>query len=181
MDLQPDACNSPDIVAVRHRVDARALLSSSAPPAAPSHAYNGRMRYLGVDPGGQRMGLAVGDDATGVASPLEIVPYEGADHATRLIAAVVEKVGAARVVLGLPTLENGTRGPACRRTDKLAAALSATGIEVALQSEFLTTDEARRRARATGRSMSWPVDDIAAQILLEEYLATQTQTPAVET
>jgi putative Holliday junction resolvase len=128
-----------------------------------------------VDPGGRRIGFAVGDDATGVASPLEVVPYKGLEGTARMIAAVAEKSGAARVVLGLPTLEDGSRGPASRRSERLAEALAALGIEVVLQNEFLSTNEARRRARAAGRSPRQPVDDIAAQVLLEEHLATRAQ------
>jgi putative transcription antitermination factor YqgF len=127
------------------------------------------------------MGLAVGDDSSGVISPLEIVPYEGADHAARQIAAVAKEIGAARVVLGLPTLENGSRGPACRRSETLAAELGSLGIDVVLQSEFLSTNEARRRARDAGRPPRRPVDDIAAQILLEDYLSTLSPTPTAGT
>jgi putative transcription antitermination factor YqgF len=126
------------------------------------------------------MGLAVGDDTTGVTSPLEIVPYVGVERAAQQIAARASKVGAARVVIGLPTLEDGTRGPASRRTDRLAEALESLGIDVALQSEFLSTDEARRRARAAGRPPHQPVDDIAAQVILEEHLATRAAAPSAE-
>jgi len=126
------------------------------------------------------MGLAIGDDTTGVTSPLEIVPYVGVDRAAQQLAELASKVGAERVVLGLPTLEDGSRGPASRRTDRLAEALEALGVEVALQSEFLSTDEARRRARAAGRSSRQPVDDIAAQVILEEHLATRPAAPSAE-
>ncbi len=130
------------------------------------------MRYLAVDPGGRKVGLAIGDDHSGIASPVGIEPYEGLDHAARLIARLAEESNASRVVLGLPTLEDGSRGPAARRTERLAEKLAEMGISVILQNEFLTTNEARRRARAAGRSPRQPVDDIAAQVLLEEYLAT---------
>ena len=126
------------------------------------------------------MGLAVADDATGVASPLEIAPYEGAARAARRIAATIEKVGAACVVLGLPTRKDGSSSPACRRSEKLAAELEGLGVEVSLQREFLSTDEARRRARAAGRQRRQPVDDIAAQILLEEFLQSRTGKPGAE-
>jgi putative Holliday junction resolvase len=138
------------------------------------------VRYLGVDPGGKRVGLAVGDDTTGVVSPLEIVPYEGVERAARKIAELAAKVGAARVVLGLPTREDGSQGPAARRSERLAEALTSLGIDIALQSEFLSTDEARRRARAAGRPSRRAVDDIAAQVLLEEYIATRSAAPAAE-
>ena len=126
------------------------------------------------------MGLAIGDDTTGVTSPLEIVPYAGVDRAAQQIASLASKVGAARVVLGLPTLEDGSRGPASRRTERLAEALEAVGVEVELQGEFLSTDEARRRARSAGRPPRQPVDDIAAQVLLEEYLATRSAASSAE-
>jgi putative transcription antitermination factor YqgF len=119
------------------------------------------------------MGLAVGDDTTGVVSPLDVVAYRNAESAARLIATTAAETGALRVVLGLPTLADGTRGPACRRSEELAAALDGLGIAVTFQAEFLTTDEARRRARSAGRPARQPIDDIAAQVLLEEFLATR--------
>jgi putative Holliday junction resolvase len=126
------------------------------------------------------MGLAIGDDATGLASPLEVVACDGTTHAARLIADSAIKLDVACVVVGLPVREDGSRAPACRRSEALASELAALGLEVVLQSEFLTTNEARRRARSAGRPKNRPVDDIAAQILLEEFLATQTETPAAE-
>jgi putative Holliday junction resolvase len=130
------------------------------------------VRYLAVDPGGRKVGLAIGDDRSGIVSPLGIELYEGLGHAARLIVRLAEELNAQRVVLGLPTLEDGSTGPAAQRTHRLAEELAALGVEVFLQKEFLTTNEARRRARAAGRSSRQPVDDIAAQVLLEEYLAT---------
>jgi putative Holliday junction resolvase len=132
------------------------------------------VRYLGVDPGGRRLGLAIGDDATGIATPLDVVAYRSVESAARLIAARAEETGTSRVVLGLPTGSDGARGPACRRSEAIAEALAAFGVSVEFQSEYLTTNEARRRARAAGRSPKSPVDDIAAQVLLEEYLSTRT-------
>ena len=126
------------------------------------------------------MGLAIGDDTTGLATPLEVVACDSTAHAARLIADSARKLDAACIVLGLPVREDGSRGPACRRSEALASELAAVGLEVVLQSEFLTTNEARRRARSAGRPKNQPVDDIAAQILLEEFLATRAETPAAE-
>lgn len=125
------------------------------------------------------MGLAVADDITGIATPLDVVPYHDVDSAAQLIADRVEETGASQVVLGLPTLADGSRGPACERSERLRDALFELGLRVELQGEFLTTDEARRRARSVGRSPGQPVDDIAAQIVLEEFLATRR--PGAET
>ena len=125
------------------------------------------------------MGLAVGDDSTGVVSPMEVVSYEGRVSAARYIAETARRIDAGRVVIGLPTLEDGSLGPAARRSQLLAEIVGELGLDVALQSEFLSTDEARRRAGSVGRRRGQPVDDIAAQVILEEYLATRTSSAEV--
>ena len=126
------------------------------------------------------MGLAIGDDATGVASPLTVVPYEGIERVALTISALAGESGATCIVLGLPTREDGSRGPAARRSELLFEAITALGLKVVFQKEFLTTNEARRRGRAVGRSPRRPVDDIAAQILLEEHLAGLDRAKAVK-
>lgn len=117
------------------------------------------------------MGFALGDDQTGVVSPLEVVNCSGVAAGAKIIADTVSRVGATRAVIGLPTLADGSTGPAARRTELLAEAARSLGIEVDLQPEFLSTREARLRAREIGRPPNRPIDDLAAQIILEDYLA----------
>ena len=128
------------------------------------------MRCVGVDLGGKRLGLAVGDDATGVVTPLEVVPYRGVQAAAEMLVAVARRHGAERVVIGLPTRADGTETPACRRSHAVAAAVAELGLEVRLQPEYLSTDEARRRARAAGLPGDRPVDHLAAQVIVEDHL-----------
>jgi putative Holliday junction resolvase len=116
------------------------------------------------------MGLAVGDDASGVAAPLAVVAYGGVAAAARAIGEAAGRLGAAAVVIGLPTGADGAAAPAARRSHLLAEAVGALGLQVFLQSEHLSTNEARRRARECGRGRQEPVDDLAAQVVLEEYL-----------
>lgn len=130
------------------------------------------MRYLGVDPGGRRLGLAVGDGGTGVVSPMEVTASEGIEEAARVVAEAARRHHAGTVVVGWPTDADGEPTAACRRSERLAEAVRAYGLEVVLQPELLTTDEARRRARAAGLPARAPVDHLAAQVILEEYLAS---------
>jgi putative Holliday junction resolvase len=124
--------------------------------------YNGLVRWLGVDPGGKRLGLAVGDEFTAAASPVDVVAYPGCGAAAELIAAAVEDHAAAGAVVGLPTDADGEETPACARSHALADALDQLGVAVHLQSEYLSSNEARRRARLAGRRRSAAVDDLAA-------------------
>ena len=129
------------------------------------------MRFLGIDPGGKRLGLALADDITGFATPVAVVSYHGSDHAARLIVEAMREYGADFVVIGLPTSSDGAETAACARSHALSRALAQLGVEPELQPEFLTTNEARRRAKSSNRRPGQPVDDLAAQIILEEYLA----------
>lgn len=126
------------------------------------------------------MGLALGDDRTGVVSPFEVAIAHGVTAAARVIVEAVDRTGADRVVLGDPARADGSPTPAGRRTELLAEALRALGLEVDLQPEYLSTNEARRRARDIGRPRNSPVDDLAAQIILEDYLARLAKHAAAE-
>lgn len=138
------------------------------------------MKYLGVDPGGRRFGLALGDDSSGLVFPLGIHPYQGIEAAAAWLSSEARNRDADIIVLGLPTSEDGEETPACRRTRALAEALTAHGSDTAFQSEFLSTQAARERARDLGRPRGEPVDDLAAQIILEDYLARSTRQAAIE-
>lgn len=140
-----------------------------------SATYNESMRYLGVDPGGRRVGLAVGDDLTGIVTPLAVVACRGAAAAAEAIRSAARAHDASCVVVGLPTSADGQPTPACRRSTLLATELRQLGFAVVLQPEFLSTDEAKRRARELGYPTDRPVDHLAAQVLLEEYLATRSR------
>jgi putative Holliday junction resolvase len=127
------------------------------------------MRVIGIDPGGKRLGLAVGDTTSGLATPLGVIPYGGRADAASSIAATMTENESEIAIIGLPTNVDGEETPACRRSHAMAEALAELGLDVVLQPEYLSTDEARRRARAMGRRSSRPVDDLAAQVILEEY------------
>jgi putative Holliday junction resolvase len=126
------------------------------------------------------MGLAVGDDETGVVTPHAVVKIHGTAAAVELVVDAARRVGADRVVVGVPARVDGTLGPAARRSELLARSLTELGLEAVLQPEYLSTNEARRRARAIGRPPTRPVDDLAAQIILEDYLAGLLNDPPVE-
>lgn len=116
------------------------------------------------------MGLAVADDASGVVTPLTVVVYRGVEQAARKIQEIASEHRTDRVVIGLPCRADGSPTPACRRSHALARELAKLGAEVALQSEYLSSNEARRRARLAGFAAHQAIDHLAAQVLLEEYL-----------
>lgn len=132
------------------------------------------MRYMGIDPGMKRVGLALGDDESGFASPHKTL--ERKDDPS-LLRALIEEARAAEVecvVLGLPVRMNGQEGPEAKRARGLARALEERGkLQVVLWDERLTTVAAERQLRDSGlrgekkRSL---IDQAAATVLLQSYL-----------
>lgn len=125
------------------------------------------MRYLALDVGDRRIGLAVGDDAFGLTRALPTV------RRSRRLAADIGRIAAiARgeeveaVVVGLPLTLRGEEGPQAVRVRRFAAALAPLGLPVALHDERNTTVEAARRGAADP-------DAGAARVLLEDFLATR--------
>lgn len=125
---------------------------------------------LAVDPGARRTGLASAGP-TGLVTPIGIIESHRLETCGERIVEEIIRLGAGLCIIGLPVDVNGAETGGCRRSRSLGLYLEERGYRVAYRSEFLTTHEARQRAREIGRSPSKPVDDIAASILLEDYLA----------
>jgi len=128
---------------------------------------------MAVDPGARRMGVALATPEVSLVAPLAVVPYEGCVKAAETISQLADEHDVWLVVIGLPGTKDGDETPACRRSRVLAQQLTESSrLEVRMHSELLTTREARRRARELGRPPRQPVDDLAAQVLLEDFLST---------
>jgi putative Holliday junction resolvase len=81
------------------------------------------------------------------------------------------------IVVGEPRRLDGSRGDAAHRAESFADKLQrATALPYLLVDESLTSREAERRLREAGidyRKQPGKVDALAAQILLEEVLASR--------
>ena len=131
-------------------------------------------RWLGIDPGAKRIGLAVGGTGDGIASPVKTVPASPLDKAVEQIAACAEAYGATGLVVGWPLNMDDTEGPQARQARRFAAELAErTGLDVRLWDERLSSfaaDQAlaglmtrkKRRARQ---------DAIAAATILQGFLS----------
>jgi putative Holliday junction resolvase len=128
---------------------------------------------LGIDPGERRVGVAVADDSTRFARPLEVIDVTETDPVAR-IAELVRELNAGIVVIGRPTSLSGAPGPAVAAQQRLVNRLQEElSIEVLEHDERLTSilaDQgllaggARRGARRGLR------DAVAAQLMLQSYL-----------
>lgn len=132
-------------------------------------------RVLAIDYGKVRAGVAVSDELGLYAHAR---PALDATNRKALIAAVAalardEEVG--RILVGLPLTLSGERGPSAERALSFAQAVAdATGLDVELIDERLTTVEASRQLRASGisgrRKQQAKVDGVAAAVILQSWL-----------
>lgn len=131
------------------------------------------MRFLGIDYGTRRIGLAYGDEL-GVATPLPALTQSDPAPRWAALLAVVRERRATELVLGHPLNMDDTAGPKAKEAEALAEKLrTELGLPVHLIDERLTSYEAestiakakRRDVRASGI-----IDSRAATLILQDYL-----------
>lgn len=141
------------------------------------------MRFIGIDLGTRRIGLAYGDEL-GVATPLPaLTQADEADRHAGLLKVIRER-RAQEIVLGHPLNMDDTEGPKAKEAAAFAARLTAeVGLPVHLVDERLTSYEAessiakskRRDVRASGI-----IDSRAATLILQDYLNQIFPAPEAE-
>jgi len=94
-------------------------------------------RWLGLDHGTKRIGIAVGDAATKIASPVAPLSADSADLAVQ-IARLAAQYDAVGIVVGWPINDDGSEGPQARQARQFAADLAGkTHLDVRLWDERL--------------------------------------------
>ena len=132
------------------------------------------MRYLGVDLGRARIGLALADDVLRTARAHRTLRQRAAAQDLAAIARVARDFEVSRAVLGLPLNMDGSEGPSARLARGFAPRLEAAlGVPVELFDERLSTFEAESRLRERGVSSEdrrEVVDAEAAAVILQGWL-----------
>jgi len=130
------------------------------------------MRYLAIDYGAKRTGLAICDPAETVASPLTVI--EGKKDLLKKIAEVVEAENVEAVVVGMPLNMDDSAGSQARLVFQFAEQLEKVlDIPVHFQDERLSTfgaDEKLAAAKLSIKKKKKRLDAIAAAEILEAFL-----------
>lgn len=132
------------------------------------------MRYLALDVGDERIGVAVSDAGAMLARPLEVIPRQrGAASFVRLKELVTEyQVGA--IVVGWPLLPDGSEGQQVRSTEAYVQGLAPhVTVPILRYDERDTTNRAAELARAAGgrrRRRAELLDALAAAVILQSFL-----------
>jgi len=137
------------------------------------------MRVLAIDFGEARIGLAISDPAGKQAVPLTTLHRTSDQDAIGQIGDIVAQEDVERLVIGDPRNMDGTVGDSAIRVRSFRRKILAQiPLPCDLVDESLTSVEALERLRDAGldpRRHPEKVDAVAAQILLEQFLAAQTE------
>jgi len=126
------------------------------------------VRYLALDVGDRRIGLAVGDDAHGLSRPLRTLVRRSVVKDLAEIERVAREEAIDALVIGLPLTLSGEEGHQAERVRRFATASEKLGLPVRLYDERHTSSEAKIRGARD-------IDAGAATILLEDFLAQRAR------
>ncbi|MEM6162326.1 Holliday junction resolvase RuvX [Erwinia sp. P6884] len=131
------------------------------------------MTLLAFDFGTKSIGVAIGQQLTGTARPLNAIKAQDGIPDWNKIEALLKEWQPDRVVVGLPLNMDGTEQPLTARARKFANRLHGRfGVQVDLHDERLSTVEARADLFARGgfRALTkGSVDSLSAVIILESW------------
>jgi putative Holliday junction resolvase len=130
-------------------------------------------RILAIDYGRKRIGLALSDELGLTARPLAILERLNRQTDMRRLREICREQGGARIVVGHPVHMTGESSEMAEESARFAARLAKeVGIPTELADERLTSWEADQflSEAKSRRPRNAPVDDLAAAILLRDYL-----------
>ena len=134
------------------------------------------MRFLGIDYGGKRIGLAISDENGKLAFPKEIISND--IKSFNKISDIIKKESISEIVVGESLDFKSNKNNIWKEIENFIKELkSEFEIPIHKQKEFLTSVEARGRegkkknnARKTKKEVSKKIDHSAAALILQRYL-----------
>jgi putative Holliday junction resolvase len=138
------------------------------------------MRFVGLDIGEKRIGVAVSDVSGTLARPLGVLRPSGLEVdaldvvSTELARLAAEEDGLGAIVIGLPRRLDGSSSAMTPRVEQFARRLQTkTSLPVTFQDERLSSREAESRLALSDkdwRSRKARLDAAAAAVILQDYL-----------
>ena len=138
-------------------------------------------RYLALDIGTKRIGIAVSDELGLTAQPvLTLEVRRNRRDDLRSIARLSRKFNVSGIVIGNPLHLSGEQSPRAAKVQTFAAELAElTNLPIHLWDERLTTEEAHRILYEAGRPRQQHaalVDQVAATLILQSFLDERAET-----
>ncbi|OGL79239.1 hypothetical protein A3E39_00465 [Candidatus Uhrbacteria bacterium RIFCSPHIGHO2_12_FULL_60_25] len=128
------------------------------------------MRALGIDYGSKRVGVALGDTDSKVASPWGVVPNEGALALVARLKEIVDRDEVKTIIVGIPRplRDTSAENEQVRAVRMFIESLKGLGVDVVEADETLTSRLAAKQAEEMGEREKR--DDLAAAAILQTWL-----------
>jgi len=137
------------------------------------------MRILGLDIGSKRIGVAISDPLGITAQGVMTLERESDEADFEHLRAIVSEREVGEIVVGLPLNMNGSHGPQAKAATLFADAIKEKlNLPVKLWDERMSTSQVERIMIDGGASRAKrkkKIDKLAAQVILQSYLNTNTQ------
>jgi putative pre-16S rRNA nuclease len=131
-------------------------------------------RFMGLDVGNRRIGVAVSDALGLTAQPVLTLVRTNRRQDLRSLTRLVRKYDCKEIVVGNPLYMSGDQSPQAEKTQAFAQLVAdKTHLPVHLWDERLTTTEAHRHLHASGRPGTEHravVDQVAAVLILQSFM-----------
>lgn len=132
-------------------------------------------RYLAIDLGEKRIGLAISDPTFTIAQPYKTIPFKNLKQLVKDLKQVIHDKEISKVIIGLPLTLKGTFSQKTTEVDEIITELQERlkPVPVVKFDERLTTIQAHSTLKQMGKSPSRHrerVDQLAAMHLLQNYL-----------
>lgn len=138
------------------------------------------MRYLALDIGSVRVGLAVSDRDATIANPLTVLPAQDVFNVAPSFKRILEDWEPDCLVVGLPKTLAGETGPQAEKVKAEADALAKKlNIPMTFVDERFSSKEAKQSMAASGmkqKDMKGKVDKVAAALFLQTFLDSREKT-----
>lgn len=134
---------------------------------------------LAFDYGLRRIGVAVGQDVTGSASPLGIIANRDTGVDSAQIAALLGEWRPTELVVGMPAHADGSPSDIQEQVEGFIEQLKVFGLPVETVDERYTSVEAERvlknarQSGSRGRISKDEIDSAAAVFIAERYLSSR--------
>ena len=130
-------------------------------------------RYVALDHGSRRIGVAIGDSETGMAFARPALRRRNIERDLAVIGDLCAAEQADLIIIGLPLNMDGSEGPQALEARAFGERLATIGLPVTYEDERLSSWEAAERMALAGRRSrrgSGELDSTAARVILQQYL-----------
>jgi putative Holliday junction resolvase len=134
-------------------------------------------KFIGLDVGDVRIGVAKSDPLGILATALEVIDRNVIDPVKR-IKEILDDEGTKKIVVGMPKSLDGSKKRQTEKVEEFVAILQKNieGIEIIYMDERYSTTEAehylKNYSKKNGKARRQVVDMVAASIILQKHLDT---------